>query len=144
MFCFRRFLRRTRRQAGGWWLAVGVGEAEVRAQRQVRVRCCCVEGNMRATCNTCEQRQQRHNTINSRNLSTPPPPRAVSTTTTPPSTAMPATRRPQHITQIVSVDDIPDGWMGLDNGPESTKLIQVGATHSSPVTGRVARSREQT
>lgn len=27
-------------------------------------------------------------------------------------------------TQVVSVDAIPDGWMGLDNGPESTKLIQ--------------------
>ena len=27
--------------------------------------------------------------------------------------------------QIVSVDAIPDGWMGLDNGPESTELIQV-------------------
>ncbi|CAN0140575.1 unnamed protein product [Ascophyllum nodosum] len=27
-------------------------------------------------------------------------------------------------TQIVSVDAIPDGWMGLDNGPESTELIQ--------------------
>eukprot|EP00904_Undaria_pinnatifida_P003932 jgi/Undpi1/1353/HiC_scaffold_11.g04745.m1 len=27
-------------------------------------------------------------------------------------------------TQTVSVDAIPDGWMGLDNGPESTKLIQ--------------------
>merc|ERR1712203_1347684 len=27
-------------------------------------------------------------------------------------------------TQIVTVDAIPDGWMGLDNGPESTKMIQ--------------------
>jgi phosphoglycerate kinase len=27
-------------------------------------------------------------------------------------------------TQTVSVKDIPDGWMGLDNGPESTKMIQ--------------------
>ena len=27
--------------------------------------------------------------------------------------------------QTVSVDAIPDGWMGLDNGAESTKLIQV-------------------
>jgi len=27
-------------------------------------------------------------------------------------------------TQTVSVDAIPDGWMGLDNGPESTKMIQ--------------------
>mmetsp|Transcript_26807 Transcript_26807/g.104102 ORF Transcript_26807/g.104102 Transcript_26807/m.104102 type:complete len:177 (+) Transcript_26807:1097-1627(+) len=27
-------------------------------------------------------------------------------------------------TKVVSVDDIPDGWMGLDNGPESTKMIQ--------------------
>jgi phosphoglycerate kinase len=27
-------------------------------------------------------------------------------------------------TQIVSVDAIPEGWMGLDNGPESTKMIQ--------------------
>jgi phosphoglycerate kinase len=26
--------------------------------------------------------------------------------------------------QISSVEAIPDGWMGLDNGPESTKLIQ--------------------
>merc|ERR1711966_71978 len=27
-------------------------------------------------------------------------------------------------TQVVSVENIPDGWMGLDNGPESTKMIQ--------------------
>merc|ERR1712232_243076 len=27
-------------------------------------------------------------------------------------------------TQTVTVDAIPDGWMGLDNGPESTKMIQ--------------------
>merc|ERR1711871_1056935 len=27
-------------------------------------------------------------------------------------------------TQTVSVENIPEGWMGLDNGPESTKLIQ--------------------
>ena len=27
-------------------------------------------------------------------------------------------------TQTVSVDAIPDGWMGLDNGPEATKEIQ--------------------
>jgi len=27
-------------------------------------------------------------------------------------------------TQTVSVEAIPDGWMGLDNGPESTKMIQ--------------------
>merc|ERR1712216_163032 len=27
-------------------------------------------------------------------------------------------------TQTVGVDAIPEGWMGLDNGPESTKLIQ--------------------
>merc|ERR1719324_1540309 len=27
-------------------------------------------------------------------------------------------------TQTVSVDSIPEGWMGLDNGPESTKMIQ--------------------
>jgi len=27
-------------------------------------------------------------------------------------------------TQIVGIDAIPDGWMGLDNGPESTKMIQ--------------------
>ncbi|CAM9809821.1 unnamed protein product, partial [Hapterophycus canaliculatus] len=27
-------------------------------------------------------------------------------------------------TQVVPVDAIPDGWMGLDNGPESTALIQ--------------------
>merc|ERR1719235_2527152 len=27
-------------------------------------------------------------------------------------------------TQTVTVDKIPDGWMGLDNGPESTKMIQ--------------------
>jgi phosphoglycerate kinase len=29
---------------------------------------------------------------------------------------------PDAKTQIVSFDAIPDGWMGLDNGPESTKL----------------------
>jgi len=27
-------------------------------------------------------------------------------------------------TKVVSVDQIPDGWMGLDNGPDSTKMIQ--------------------
>jgi len=27
-------------------------------------------------------------------------------------------------TQVVSVENIPEGWMGLDNGPESTKMIQ--------------------
>merc|ERR1712146_751076 len=27
-------------------------------------------------------------------------------------------------TQTVSVESIPDGWMGLDNGPEATKMIQ--------------------
>merc|ERR1712006_53166 len=27
-------------------------------------------------------------------------------------------------TQVASVEEIPDGWMGLDNGPESTKMIQ--------------------
>merc|ERR1711988_248156 len=27
-------------------------------------------------------------------------------------------------TQVTSVEEIPDGWMGLDNGPESTKMIQ--------------------
>ena len=32
---------------------------------------------------------------------------------------------PVVVYQTVSVEAIPDGWMGLDNGPESTKLIQV-------------------
>jgi len=27
-------------------------------------------------------------------------------------------------TKVSKVEDIPDGWMGLDNGPESTKMIQ--------------------
>lgn len=27
-------------------------------------------------------------------------------------------------TQVVQADAIPDGWMGLDNGPEATKEIQ--------------------
>merc|ERR1712216_970930 len=27
-------------------------------------------------------------------------------------------------TQVVAYDAIPDGWMGLDNGPEATKEIQ--------------------
>merc|ERR1712129_609422 len=27
-------------------------------------------------------------------------------------------------TQCVKVEEIPAGWMGLDNGPESTKMIQ--------------------
>merc|ERR1711975_26902 len=27
-------------------------------------------------------------------------------------------------TQTVPVESIPDGWMGLDNGPEATKMIQ--------------------
>merc|ERR1711988_211637 len=31
---------------------------------------------------------------------------------------------PDANTQTVSVDSIPDGWMGLDNGPEATKEIQ--------------------
>jgi len=31
---------------------------------------------------------------------------------------------PDANTQTVSVNAIPDGWMGLDNGPESTKMIQ--------------------
>lgn len=31
---------------------------------------------------------------------------------------------PDANTQTVSVEEIPDGWMGLDNGPESTKMIQ--------------------
>ena len=26
--------------------------------------------------------------------------------------------------KVVPVGEIPDGWMGLDNGPESTKMIQ--------------------
>ena len=26
-------------------------------------------------------------------------------------------------TKVAKVEDIPDGWMGLDNGPESTKMI---------------------
>merc|ERR1711990_768151 len=31
---------------------------------------------------------------------------------------------PDANTQTVGVDSIPDGWMGLDNGPEATKEIQ--------------------
>merc|ERR1711998_624800 len=27
-------------------------------------------------------------------------------------------------TKVAKVEDIEDGWMGLDNGPESTKMIQ--------------------
>ena len=27
-------------------------------------------------------------------------------------------------TKVALVTDIPDGWMGLDNGPASTKMIQ--------------------
>merc|ERR1712216_1062005 len=27
-------------------------------------------------------------------------------------------------TQTVKVEEIPEGWMGLDNGPDSTKMIQ--------------------
>lgn len=27
-------------------------------------------------------------------------------------------------TKVAKVEEIPDGWMGLDNGPESTKMIQ--------------------
>merc|ERR1712100_839803 len=30
---------------------------------------------------------------------------------------------PANATQTVSVDSIPEGWMGLDNGPESTAEI---------------------
>merc|ERR1711924_74487 len=31
---------------------------------------------------------------------------------------------PDANTQVVKAEEIPEGWMGLDNGPESTKLIQ--------------------
>merc|ERR1711988_1779592 len=31
---------------------------------------------------------------------------------------------PDANTQVVSINEIPDGWMGLDNGPEATKEIQ--------------------
>ena len=37
------------------------------------------------------------------------------------------TPRPNHLhepLQVVSSTAIPEGWMGLDNGPESTKMIQ--------------------
>jgi 3-phosphoglycerate kinase len=27
--------------------------------------------------------------------------------------------------QVVKASEIPDGWMGLDNGPDATKEIQV-------------------
>jgi hypothetical protein len=27
--------------------------------------------------------------------------------------------------QVVNASEIPDGWMGLDNGPDATKEIQV-------------------
>merc|ERR1719253_680330 len=30
---------------------------------------------------------------------------------------------PDANTQVVKAEEIPDGWMGLDNGPESTKMI---------------------
>ena len=32
---------------------------------------------------------------------------------------------PDANTKVVQSTDIPEGWMGLDNGPESTKMIQV-------------------
>ena len=31
---------------------------------------------------------------------------------------------PDANTQVVKAEEIPDGWMGLDNGPEATKMIQ--------------------
>merc|ERR1719230_73688 len=31
---------------------------------------------------------------------------------------------PDANTQVVKAEEIPDGWMGLDNGPDSTKMIQ--------------------
>ena len=31
---------------------------------------------------------------------------------------------PPSLPQVAAVESIPDGWMGLDNGPASTKMIQ--------------------
>lgn len=36
-------------------------------------------------------------------------------------------------TQVVQADAIPDGWMGLDNGPEATKEIQAALKEVSHV-----------
>merc|ERR1711924_418197 len=38
-------------------------------------------------------------------------------------------------TQTVKVEEIPEGWMGLDNGPESTKLIQDALGDARPSSG---------
>lgn len=35
-------------------------------------------------------------------------------------------------TQVVQADAIPDGWMGLDNGPEATKEIQAALKEVHP------------
>lgn len=36
------------------------------------------------------------------------------------------------IHQVVQADAIPDGWMGLDNGPEATKEIQAALKQVRP------------
>ena len=36
-------------------------------------------------------------------------------------------------TQVVSADAIPDGWMGLDNGPEATKEISAALSDCKTV-----------
>merc|ERR1712131_316767 len=38
-------------------------------------------------------------------------------------------------TQTVSVESIPDGWMGLDNGPEATKMIQESSATAARSSG---------
>merc|ERR1712204_105613 len=38
-------------------------------------------------------------------------------------------------TQCVKVEEIPAGWMGLDNGPESTKMIQAKLEECKTIIG---------
>merc|ERR1711988_1251224 len=41
-------------------------------------------------------------------------------------------------TQVVSADAIPDGWMGLDNGPEATKEMEAFAKGTNDVAATLA------
>merc|ERR1719258_263938 len=44
---------------------------------------------------------------------------------------------PDANTQVVKAEEIPDGWMGLDNGPESTKMINEALAESTEKNGAI-------